>query len=128
MPKGSSPSQFPSDYRLISITPIISKIYEKLISRRLFKFVDSIKVFLNTQFSFSKGLALLMPFCCCSFVLQYSLDKRAESRIVSLDFNSAFNLINHQGLLYKLRSMGVGGPVFSIFKYFLTNLQQLQQI
>ena len=30
IPKGTSPSQFPLDYRPISITPIISKVYEKL--------------------------------------------------------------------------------------------------
>ena len=50
------PSQFPLDYRSIAITPIISKVYEDLISRWLYKFVDSIKVFPNTQFGFSKGL------------------------------------------------------------------------
>ena len=31
-PKGSSPSKFRSVYRPILITPIISKVYEKLIS------------------------------------------------------------------------------------------------
>ena len=29
IPKGTSPSQFPLDYSPISITPIISKVYEK---------------------------------------------------------------------------------------------------
>ena len=49
-PKSNYPSQFPLDYRSISITPIISKVYEKQKSRRIYKFVDSIKVMLNTQF------------------------------------------------------------------------------
>ena len=38
--------------------------------------------------------------------------------IVFLDFNSAFDLVNHQGFLYKLKLMCVGGPVFNIFKNF----------
>ena len=50
-----------------------------------------------------------------TYNLQSFPDKRAESRIVSLDFISAFDLVNHQGLLYKLKSMGPGEPVFNIF-------------
>ena len=42
-----------------------------------------------------------------------------KSRIVSLDFSSAFDLVNHQGFLYKLKSIGVGGLVFNIFEDFL---------
>ena len=56
--------------------------------------------------------------------LQYSLDKRAESRIISLDFSSTFDLVNHQGLLYKLKSIDIGGHVFNIFKDFLSNHKQ----
>ena len=44
--------------------------------------------------------------------------------IISLDFSSAFNLVNHQGLLFKLKSIGVGEPVCNIFKDFFTNRQQ----
>ena len=43
IPKGTSLSQFPLEYR-----PIICKDYEKFISRRLYKFVGSIKVQPNT--------------------------------------------------------------------------------
>ena len=35
--KGNSPFQFPLEYRPISITLVISKFDEKLISRRLYK-------------------------------------------------------------------------------------------
>ena len=37
IPKGGTPSQFPFEYRLISITPVISTIFEKLIVKRLYK-------------------------------------------------------------------------------------------
>ena len=124
IPKGSNPSQFPLDYRPISITPIISKIYEKLISRRLYKFADSINFLPATQFGFRKGLGTTDALLLLTHDLQSSLDKRAESRVVSLDFSSAFDLVNHQALLYKLKLMGVGGSVFGILKDFLTNRRQ----
>ena len=48
--------------------------------------------------------------------LQTSLNKRAESRGISFDFSSAFDLVNHQALLFKLRLIGIGGPLFNVFK------------
>ena len=53
-----------------------------------------------------------------TYDLQSSLDKQAKLRIVSLDFNSDFDPVNHQDLLYKLKSMGVGVTVFNIFKNY----------
>ena len=72
----------------------------------------------NTQLGCRKGLSTTDAPLLLSHDLQSTLDKLAESRIVSLDFSSAFDLINHLGFLYKLKSMGVGGPVFNIFKDF----------
>ena len=56
--------------------------------------------------------------------LQLTLDKGFETRIVSLEFSSAFESVNHAGLLFKLQSIGVGGVLLSILKQFLSNRQQ----
>ena len=48
---------------------------------------------------------------------------RAELQIVSHDFGSAFDLINQQGLLYKLKSMGIGGPVFNVYNFLLIDVE-----
>ena len=117
IPKGSTPTQFPLEYRPISITPIISKIYKKLTVRRLYKFVNVEKTLPQIQFDFKKGIlgtsdALVL----LKHNFQPSLDKCAESRVVSLDFSSAFDLVSHQALLFKLRLMGIGDLLFNVFK------------
>ena len=112
------------DYRPISITPLVSKIYERLISRRLYKFADANNLFPSTQFGFRKGLGTTDALLLLTHTLQSSLDRRAESRVVSLDFSSAFDRVNHRGLLYKLKLMGVGGPMLNMFQDFLTNRRQ----
>ena len=94
IPKSSSPSQISLDYRTILITLIISKVYEKFIFHRLYKFLDSIKVLFNIQFGFRKDIATTSALLLLSHDLQFSLDKRGKSRIISLDFGSAFDLIN----------------------------------
>ena len=53
--------------------------------------------------------------------LQKSLDTRTDAYIVQLDFRAAFDRMSHNGLLFKLKSIGVGGSVLSIFKEFLHN-------
>ena len=44
---------------------------------------------------------------------------------MQIDFSAAFDRVNHQGILYKLCSMGIGGSVLSILTQFLSNRSQL---
>ena len=50
---------------------------------------------------------------CVSHTLQSALESVQEARIVQIDFNAVFERVNHQGILYKLNSVGIGGSVFS---------------
>ena len=84
----------------------------------LYKFVDSMKVLPNTQFSFRKGFGNIDAFFLLTHSLQSSDDKRAESRLISFYFSFAFNLVNHQGILNKLKTISIGGPIFKSFKDF----------
>ena len=47
-----------------------------------------------------------------------------EARIVQIDFSAAFDRVNHQGILSKLCSVGVGGSVISVLTQFLSNRSQ----
>ena len=52
--------------------------------------------------------------------LQSELENWKEARMVQIDFSAAFDRVNHQGILYKLCSVGIGGSVLSIFIQFLS--------
>ena len=43
---------------------------------------------------------------------------------MQIDFRATFDRINHQGILYMLRSVGIGGSVLSILTQFLSNRSQ----
>ena len=47
-----------------------------------------------------------------------------EARIDQIDFSADFYTINHQGILFKLCSVEVGGSVLSVLSQFLTNRSQ----
>ena len=43
---------------------------------------------------------------------------------MQIDFNAAFDRVSHQGILYRLCSVGIGGSVLSILTQFLSNQSQ----
>ena len=61
---------------------------------------------------------------CVTHTHQGALESGQEARIVQIDFSAAFDRVNHQGILYRLSSVGIGGSVFSVLTQFLTNRSQ----
>ena len=52
------------------------------------------------------------------------MERGQEARIVQIDFSAAFDRVNHQGILDKLCSVGIGGSVLSKFTQFLSDRSQ----
>ena len=44
--------------------------------------------------------------------------------MVQIDFSAGFDRVNHQGFLFKLCSVGVGGSVLTVLTQFLSNRSQ----
>ena len=122
--KCGSGSSCPSDYRPISITPILSKVFERLLAKRLNAFAESNHLFPNLQFGFRKGLGACDALLTISSTVQKSLDSGHEVRLIGLDFSAAFDRVNHEALIFKLKQMGVGGAFLNIIIEFLTGRKQ----
>ena len=81
---------------------------------RLGRFMECSGVFPTTQFAYRRGLGTCDALLCVSHTLQNALESGQEARIVQIDLSAAFDRVNHQGILYKLCSVGIGGSVLSI--------------
>ena len=67
----------------------------------------------------------VIHFCkCVSHTLQSTLESGHEATIVQIDFTAGFDRVNHQGILYKLCFVGIGGSVLSVLTQFLSNRSQ----
>ena len=75
----------------------------------------------TTQFAYRKGLGTCDALLCLSHTLQSALGRGQEARIVQIDFSAAFYRVHHQGILYKLCSVGIGGSVLSMLTQFLSD-------
>ena len=120
IPKGP-PSSAVANYRPISITSVLSKVFECLVLVCLGQFMERSGVLPTTQFAYRKGLGTCDALLCVSHTLQSALENGQEARIVQIEFSAAFDRVNHLGILYKLCSVGIGGSVLSILTKFLSN-------
>ena len=113
IPKGPQSSSV-ANYRPISITSVLSKVFERLVSIRLGQFMERSVVLPTTQFAYRKCLGTCDALLCVSHTLQSALEGGQEARIVQIDFSAAFDRVNHLGILYKLCSVSIAGSVLSI--------------
>ena len=100
IPKGP-PSSSVANYRPISVTSVLSTVFERLVSVRLRRFMECSGVLATTQFAYRKGLGTCDALLCVSHTVQSSLESGQEAKIVQIDFSAAFDRVNHQGIVYK---------------------------
>ena len=91
IPKGP-PSSSVANYRPISITSVMSKVFERLVSVCLERFMERSGVLPTTQFAYRKDLGTCDALLCVSHTLQSSLESGQEAKIVQIDFSAAFDL------------------------------------
>ena len=96
-------------------TSVLSKVFERLVSVRLGRFIYRSGVLPTTQFAYRKGPGTCDALLCVSRTLQSALESVQEARIVQIDSSTAFDRVNHLGILHTLFSVGIGGSVLSIY-------------
>ena len=79
IPKGP-PSSSVANYRPISITSVLCKVFERLVSVRLGRFMERNGVLPTTQFVCRKGLGTCDALLCMSHILQSALESGHEAR------------------------------------------------
>ena len=83
VPKAGNADTCPSNYRPISITPVLSKVFERLLAKRLSTYAESNNFFPNLQFGFRKGLGACDALLTTSNVVQKALDSGHEVQSVT---------------------------------------------
>ena len=114
-----------TNYRPISLLPVFSKIFEKLIHSRLDKFLDKHDVIYKKQFGFRKRHSTIHALNTAITQILNGLNNNRTVYGVFLDFSKAFDTVKHKILLDKLEHYGIRGHVHDLFRSYLTNRKQL---
>ena len=114
------------NYRPISLLPIFSKIFERLIFNSLFNYFIQNKLFTECQSGFIPGDSCVAQLLSVTHEIYKSFDCNPpyDIRGTFLDISKAFDKVWHKGLIFKLKSYGVDGSLLKLMENYLTGRQQ----
>lgn len=116
------------NYRPISILPIFSKIIEKVVHHQLYCYLQRNNLLSKSQFGFRKKLSTSDAITDMTQHVYDSLDKGYTVVSFFLDFSKAFDTVNHNILLEKLKLYGIRGIAQNWFNSYLKNRNQFVSI
>ena len=116
--------QIIKNYRPISLLPICSKLFEKIVFKHLYNFLISNTLLTKNQSGFRPGDSTINQLTSLVNDIHKSFDNRKsiEVRSVFLDISKAFDKVWHEGLIFKLEQNGISGLLLNLV--YLCNRKQ----
>ena len=121
--KCGNPFSF-TNYRPISLLPILSKVLEKVVYFQLVQFLESNDIFYNHQFGFRQGHSTYMPISLLYEHISSAIQDKKYCAAVYLDLSKAFDTVNHAILLEKMKKYGFSNSALKFFDSYLSNRTQ----
>ena len=112
------------NYRPISLLSNINKLFEKLVHTRVFTFLNNQCTFYEHQYGFRPKHSTNHTLINITENIREALDKGKYACGVFVDFQKAFDTVNHEILLGKLHHYGICGLPYNWFKSYLYNREQ----
>ena len=128
--KKGDPSS-PGNYRPISSLPILSKVFEKILSSQLTNHFETNQLLSSHQFGFRKNTSSEHMLLYFTDKLREALDNNSPCHIatLSLDIKKAFDSVHHSLLLNKLEHLFyLSHPMLSLLSSYLTDRTQIMKI
>ena len=118
------PKHKKENYRQISLTFIISKIAEKVVTSRVVSFWAEHQLLNPSQFGYLEGRSTVSQLLSCYNDWCLTRNSSKASDVIFLDLSKAFDSVPHEHLLLKLNRNGIDGQLHLWFRNFLTNRKQ----
>ena len=117
-----------SNYRPISVLPVISKLFEKLVFNQLYHYMKENSLFTFDQSGFLRLHSTLTCLLKMSDDWYNGLDLSKLVGLVFIDLKKAFDTVDHDILCKKLELYGVQQRELSWFRSYLSNRKQFCRV
>lgn len=118
----------PSNYRPISVLPVASKIFEKVIYNRLNQYLCEKKFLIDQQYGFRHRSNTLSATMDLVTNIKTNIDQKNVCLGIFVDLKKAFDTVSHFKLLEKLNNLGITGSAYNLLKSYLTQRTQIVKI
>ena len=108
-----------NNYRPISLLPICSKIFERIIFNEIFRFFIKNDLISQHQSGFKPGDSCINQLLSITHEIYQSFDQGFDVRSVFLDISKAFDKVWHNGLIFKLKQNEISGNLLNLLSNFL---------
>ena len=114
------------NYRPVSVLPVVSKIFERLMQKQLCLFIDQ---YLSSSLcGYRKGYSPQYALVKLIEKWKISLDQQGFAGAILMDLSKAFDTINHQLLLAKLHAYGMNKDSLNLILSYLSDRWQRTKI
>jgi len=118
--KPKKPPDCSSSYRPISLLPILSKVFEKILLKRLLNIAEETKILPDSQFGFRSRHSTIHQVHRIVDKISFSLEEKQYCTGAFQDVSQAFDHVWHAGLLSKLKLL-LPPSYYLILKSYLEN-------
>ena len=117
---------FKKNYRPVSLTPIVSKVFEKKMFNEISLYID--KFLSSYLFGYRKGHSTEQCLIAMIELWRKALDNRHNAGGVLTDLSKAFDCLNHNLLIAKLEAYGFDISALSYVYSYLKNRKQRTKV
>jgi len=110
-----------TSYRPISLNSCLSKVMDKIISKRLWWLVNNSQLLDSRQMGFRKGKSVSDSLAMLDYLTTTTLSRKGHLSIISLDFSKAFDKIGMHTIIDELVDWKLGPKMIKYTINFLTN-------
>ena len=114
----------PKDYRPVTLTSHVIKIFEKIVCCRITEYLNKITAWNANQHGFRKGRSCVSQLLDHFHKIVDALEANKSVDIIYLDFCKAFDKVDHEVLLEKLINIGISGRALRWIGQFLIGRKQ----
>ena len=113
-----------SNYRPISLLSNLNKIFEKIMYKRIYSFLEKYGCLYELQFGFRAKHSTVHTLINITEKIRSALDNNKVACGIFIDLQKAFDTINHEILLTKLDYYGFRGNIKNWFRSYLYERKQ----
>ena len=117
-----------SNYRPISVLPVISRLFEKLVYNQLYEYMSTNGLIASCQSGFRAHHSTTTALLKCTDDWLNGIDAGKYAGVVFVDLKKAFDTVDHGILLQKLAHYGVQGHELEWFKSYLSKRTQFTRV